>query len=32
MAKIERAEDAIQKGQVTDHKEVKKLVATWNKK
>ncbi|GAB3491079.1 hypothetical protein GCM10027341_03620 [Spirosoma knui] len=32
MAKIERAEHAYQNGAVTDHEDVKRLIATWSKK
>ena len=32
LAKIERAEEATRRGEVTDHEDVKKLIATWGKK
>ncbi|GAB4051319.1 hypothetical protein [Spirosoma foliorum] len=32
LAKIERAEEAARRGEVTDHEDVKKLIATWGKK
>ena len=30
LAKIKRAEKAYQNGEVTDHDDVKKLIATWS--
>ncbi|QIP16101.1 hypothetical protein G8759_27425 [Spirosoma aureum] len=32
LGKIERAEEAARQGEVTDHEDVKKLIATWSKK
>ena len=32
LAKIERAEKAYRQGEVTDHEDVKSLIATWSKK
>lgn len=32
LAKIERAEEAFRKGEVTNHEDVKRLIATWSNK
>lgn len=32
LAKIERAEEAAHKGEITDHEQVKKLITTWSNK
>ena len=32
VAKVDHAEDAYQKGEVTDHEDVKKRIVTWSNK